>query len=65
MLTSACTKRPSVGVVSQAILKIKERRLIKEINMSFAEDFKEAMSRIEYQELELKRLARIDEGLIV
>ncbi|CAA3014667.1 calcium calmodulin-regulated receptor-like kinase 2 [Olea europaea subsp. europaea] len=58
-------KRPSLGVVSQAILKIKERRLIKEINMSFAEDFKEAMSRIEYQELELKRLARIDEGLIV
>ncbi|CAI9780712.1 unnamed protein product [Fraxinus pennsylvanica] len=58
-------KRPSVGVVSQAILKIKERRLIKESNMSFAEDFSGAMSRIEFQELELKRLARIDERLNV
>lgn len=58
-------KRPSVGVVSQAILKIKERCLIKESNMSFAEDFLGAMSRIEFQELELKRLARIDERLNV
>ncbi|KAL2552168.1 putative leucine-rich repeat receptor-like serine/threonine-protein kinase [Forsythia ovata] len=55
-------KRPSVGEVSQAILKIKQRHLVKENTTSFAEDFYGALSRIEFQDLELKKLARIDES---
>ncbi|XP_047960417.1 calcium/calmodulin-regulated receptor-like kinase 2 [Salvia hispanica] len=57
-------KRPSMGEVSQAIVKIKQqrRRLVKEDTMSFAgEDLSRAVSRIECQQLELRRMASIEE----
>ncbi|XP_042024680.1 calcium/calmodulin-regulated receptor-like kinase 2 [Salvia splendens] len=57
-------KRPSMGEVSQAIVKIKQqrRRLVKEDTMSFAgEDLSMAVSRIECQQLELRRMASIEE----
>lgn len=55
-------KRPSIGEVSQAIVKIKQRRLVKEDTMSFASgDFSRAVSRIECQQLELRRMASINE----
>lgn len=51
-------KRPSIGEVSQGILKIKQRRLAKEDTMSFAgEEFSRAVSRIEIQQVELSRIA--------
>ncbi|KAL2504935.1 putative leucine-rich repeat receptor-like serine/threonine-protein kinase [Abeliophyllum distichum] len=57
-------KRPSIGEVSQAILKIKQIRLVKEDTLSFVgEDFSRALSRIETQQLELKNMASIDERL--
>lgn len=55
-------KRPSIGEVSQAILKIKQMRLDKEDTMSFAgNDFSRAVSRIEVQQVELGRLASMKE----
>lgn len=57
-------RRPSMGEVSQAIVKIKQqrRRLVKEDTMSFAgEDLSRAVSRIELQQLELRRMASIEE----
>ncbi|KAL3624095.1 Calcium/calmodulin-regulated receptor-like kinase 2 [Castilleja foliolosa] len=55
-------KRPSIGEVSQAITKIKQRRLVKEDTMSFVGgDFSRAVSRIESQQVELGRMASIDE----
>ncbi|KZV51609.1 putative leucine-rich repeat receptor-like serine/threonine-protein kinase [Dorcoceras hygrometricum] len=55
-------RRPSMLEVSQAILKVKQRRLVKEDTMSFArEDFSRAVSRIECQQLELKKMASINE----
>ncbi|GFQ01087.1 probable leucine-rich repeat receptor-like serine/threonine-protein kinase at5g15730 [Phtheirospermum japonicum] len=55
-------KRPSIGEVSQAITKIKQRRLVKEDTMSLAGgDFSRAVSRIESQQVELGRMASIDE----
>lgn len=51
-------KRPSIGEVSQGILKIKQRRLAREDTMSFAgEEFSRAVSRIEIQQVELSRIA--------
>ncbi|KAH0984387.1 hypothetical protein GBA52_011564 [Prunus armeniaca] len=51
-------KRPSIGEVSQGILKIKQRRLAKEDTLSFAgEEFSRAVSRIEIQQVELSRIA--------
>lgn len=50
-------KRPSIGEVSQGILRIKERRLVKEDTMSFAgSNFSRATSRIEDQQVELSRI---------
>ncbi|KAL1538834.1 Calcium/calmodulin-regulated receptor-like kinase 2 [Salvia divinorum] len=57
-------KRPSMGEVSQAIVKIKQqrRRLVKEDTMSFVgEDLSRTVSRIECQQLELRRMASIEE----
>ncbi|KAM1009873.1 hypothetical protein ACFX13_046127 [Malus domestica] len=55
-------KRPSIAEVSQAILKIKQRRLAKEDTMSFAgEEFSRAVSRIEVQQVELSRIASVNE----
>ncbi|XP_075515296.1 calcium/calmodulin-regulated receptor-like kinase 2 [Primulina tabacum] len=56
-------RRPSISEVSQAILKVKQRRLVKEDTMSFAgEDFSRTVSRIECQQLELKKMASINES---
>ncbi|OMO52589.1 hypothetical protein CCACVL1_29178 [Corchorus capsularis] len=55
-------KRPSIGEVTQAILKIKQRRLPKEDTMSLAEgDFARIMSRIQEQHIELGKLASLKE----
>ncbi|EOY03831.1 Serine/threonine-protein kinase PBS1 isoform 3 [Theobroma cacao] len=55
-------KRPSIGEVTQAILKIKQRRLAKEDTMSLAEgDFSRIMSRIQDQHIELTKLASLKE----
>ncbi|KAL7101094.1 hypothetical protein ACP275_08G035400 [Erythranthe tilingii] len=55
-------KRPTIGEVSQGIIKIKQRRLVKEDTMSFASaDFSRAVSRIECQQIELRSMASIDE----
>uniref|UniRef100_A0A5B7A535 Protein kinase domain-containing protein n=1 Tax=Davidia involucrata TaxID=16924 RepID=A0A5B7A535_DAVIN len=59
-------KRPSIGEVSQAILKIKQRRLAKEATMSFAgENYSRAVSRIEHQQVELRQMASINERVAV
>ncbi|KAL7221481.1 hypothetical protein ACSBR1_023438 [Camellia fascicularis] len=53
-------RRPSIGEVSQAILKIKQRRLAKEDTMSFAgEDLSRMISRIELQQVELSKMTSI------
>ncbi|XWS30859.1 hypothetical protein CRYUN_Cryun23aG0027400 [Craigia yunnanensis] len=55
-------KRPSIGEVTQAILKIKQRRLAKEETMSMAEgDFSRIMSRTQDQHIELTKLASLNE----
>ncbi|KAH6791257.1 Protein kinase superfamily protein [Perilla frutescens var. frutescens] len=57
-------KRPLIGEVSQAIVKIKQqrRRLVKEDTMSFIGDnLSRAVSRIECQQVELRRLASMEE----
>lgn len=55
-------KRPSIAEVSQGILKIKQRRLAKQDTMSFAgEEFSRAVSRIEVQQVELSRIASVNE----
>ncbi|XVF71330.1 hypothetical protein PTKIN_Ptkin12aG0028400 [Pterospermum kingtungense] len=55
-------KRPSIGEVTQAILKIKQRRLAKEDTMSMAEgDFSRIVSRIQDQHIELTTLASLKE----
>lgn len=59
-------KRPSIGEVSQAILRIKQRRLIKEdstISLP-GEDFSRMVSRIESQQVELSKLSSIAEKAI-
>ncbi|XP_059452540.1 calcium/calmodulin-regulated receptor-like kinase 2 [Corylus avellana] len=53
-------RRPSIGEISQAILKIKQRRLAKVDTMSFASrDYSRAVSRIEDQHLELGKMASL------
>lgn len=53
-------KRPSIGEVTQAIMKIKQRRLAKEDRMSFADgEFSRVVSRIEDQQIELSKLAEM------
>lgn len=53
-------KRPLISEVSQAIMKIKQRRLGKVNNMSFASiDLSRAVSRIEEQQVELSRIAGV------
>ncbi|OMP03019.1 hypothetical protein COLO4_10652 [Corchorus olitorius] len=55
-------KRPSIGGVTQAMLKIKQRRLPKEDTVSLAEgDFARIMSRIQEQHIELGKLASLKE----
>ncbi|XP_030550861.1 calcium/calmodulin-regulated receptor-like kinase 2 [Rhodamnia argentea] len=55
-------KRPSIGEVSQAILKIKQRRLIKNDEASFARsDISRAVSLIEDQQVELSNMASMKE----
>ncbi|XP_041002520.1 calcium/calmodulin-regulated receptor-like kinase 2 [Juglans microcarpa x Juglans regia] len=55
-------KRPSIGEVSQAILKSKQRHLAKVDTMSFAgRDISRAVSRIEDQQLELSKMASLKE----
>ncbi|KAL3526638.1 hypothetical protein ACH5RR_011294 [Cinchona calisaya] len=50
-------KRPSIGEVSQAILKIKQRHRTRDDTMSFAgEDFSRVASRIEQQQFELTNI---------
>lgn len=51
-------KRPSIGEVSQEIFKIKQKRLAKEVSMSFAgEDISRMVSRIGLQQAELSKMA--------
>ncbi|KDP24323.1 hypothetical protein JCGZ_25619 [Jatropha curcas] len=55
-------KRLSIGEVSQAILKIKQRHLSKDDTMSFASrDFSRAVSKIEDQQVELSMMTSIKE----
>uniref|UniRef100_A0A7N0T962 Protein kinase domain-containing protein n=1 Tax=Kalanchoe fedtschenkoi TaxID=63787 RepID=A0A7N0T962_KALFE len=55
-------KRPTMSEISQAVLKIKQRRLVKDDTMSFAgSDFSQVVSRIETQHVELSNLAGIKE----
>lgn len=57
-------KRPSIGEVTQAVLKIKQRRLAKEDTMSFVDrdsSFSRVISRIEDQQIELSKLAETKE----
>lgn len=55
-------KRPSIGEVSQAILRIKQRRLVRGGTMSLTDtEFSRVVSRIESQQVELSRLTSIDE----
>ncbi|XP_038995467.1 calcium/calmodulin-regulated receptor-like kinase 2 isoform X2 [Hibiscus syriacus] len=55
-------KRPSIGEVTQAILKIKKRRLDKEDPMSMTEmGFSRIMSRIQEQHVELTKMASLKE----
>ncbi|KAK7295551.1 hypothetical protein RJT34_18461 [Clitoria ternatea] len=50
-------KRPSIGEVSQSILRIKQMRLTKEDTMSFVSgSFSRAVSQIEDQQVELNRI---------
>ncbi|TKY65019.1 leucine-rich repeat receptor serine/threonine-protein kinase [Spatholobus suberectus] len=50
-------KRPSISEVSQGILRIKQRRLMKEDTMSFASsNFSRTVSQIEDQQVELSRI---------
>ncbi|KAK7394352.1 hypothetical protein VNO78_14875 [Psophocarpus tetragonolobus] len=50
-------KRPSIGEVSQGILRIKQRCLMKEDTMSFASsNFSRSVSQIEEQQVELSRI---------
>ena len=53
-------RRPSIGEVSQAILKIKQRRLTTEDTMSFASrDLSRVVSRIEDQQVELSLMTTV------
>ncbi|CAM8923248.1 unnamed protein product [Rhodiola kirilowii] len=55
-------KRPSISEVSQAVVRIKQRRLVKDDTMSFAgPDYSRVLSRIETQNVELSNLAGIKE----
>ncbi|XP_031285676.1 calcium/calmodulin-regulated receptor-like kinase 2 [Pistacia vera] len=57
-------KRPSIGEVTQVILRIKHRRLAKEDTMSFVDrdsSFSRVVSRIEGQQIELSKLAETRE----
>lgn len=55
-------KRPSIGEVTQALLKIKQRCLAKQDTMSFADgEFSRAVSRIEDQQVELSKLTEAKE----
>lgn len=56
-------RRPSIGEVSQAILKIKQRHIAKEDTMSLAgAEFSRVVSRIEDQQVELSKMATMKDG---
>ncbi|KAF3630378.1 putative leucine-rich repeat receptor-like serine/threonine-protein kinase [Capsicum annuum] len=55
-------KRPSMGEISHAILRIRQKRLVKEDTMSFTGyDSSRMASRIEQQQVELRNMAGINE----
>lgn len=55
-------KRPSIGEISQAILRIKQMHLVRGGTMSLTDsEFSRVVSRIESQQVELSRLTSIDE----
>lgn len=55
-------KRPSMGEISHAILRIRQRRLVKEDTMSFTGyDSSRMASRIENQQVELRNMVSINE----
>lgn len=55
-------KRPSIGEVTQGILKIKQKRLAKQESVaSTHRDFSRVISRIEDQQVELSKLADLKE----
>ncbi|GAV60095.1 Pkinase domain-containing protein [Cephalotus follicularis] len=57
-------KRPSIGEVTQAILKVKQRRLAKEDTMSMTgRDLSRAVSRIADQQVELSKITSIQENV--
>ena len=59
-------KRPSIGEVSQAILRIKQRRYAREHTMSLAgSDLSRMVSRIQDQQVELCKMASIQDRAIV
>nr|ACU20349.1 unknown [Glycine max] len=54
-------KRPSIGEVSLGILRIKQKRLMKEDSMSFASsNFSRSVSQIEEQQVELTKITTIN-----
>nr|DAD35130.1 TPA_asm: hypothetical protein HUJ06_005770 [Nelumbo nucifera] len=52
-------KRPSIGDISQAISRIRKRRLTKEDTMSFAGDVSQVVRRIEHQQVELSKITNM------
>ncbi|CAN0841325.1 Calcium/calmodulin-regulated receptor-like kinase 2 [Linum grandiflorum] len=56
-------KRPMIGEVSQAILKIRQRRrLVKQDTMSTQPSFSRVLSRIQSQHIELSRITSFKDG---
>lgn len=56
-------RRPTIGEISRALIKIQQRHLVKEDNMSFMrEDLSRVVSQIEFHQVELRRMCSIDEG---
>ncbi|CAN1181120.1 Calcium/calmodulin-regulated receptor-like kinase 2 [Linum perenne] len=55
-------KRPMIGEVSQAILKIRQRHLVKQDTMSTQASFSRVLSRIQSQHIELSRITSFQDG---
>ncbi|KAG9137305.1 hypothetical protein Leryth_014940 [Lithospermum erythrorhizon] len=59
-------KRPSIAEVSQAISRLKQKRLIKADTMSFSQnDISRTVSQIEIQQVELRNMPSINEKIAV
>ncbi|CAI0553301.1 unnamed protein product [Linum tenue] len=54
-------KRPTIGEVSQGILKIRQRRHVRQDTMSTQASFSRVLSRIQSQHIELSRIASMKE----